>query len=113
MTETAHSPRDARGRQEWLCHERKASPSCVLSRKSLGASRVNRNGCTTRCRVETPEHTGVAACSTTARGNAAPRMNPRKTDLRHFERQQDYARPILIFLALLAVFEQPRSHAAH
>ncbi len=39
-------------------------------------------------------------------------MNPRKTDLRHFERQHDYARPIIIFLALLAVFEQPRSHDA-
>ena len=39
-------------------------------------------------------------------------MSPRKTDLRHFERQHDYARPIIIFLALLAVFEQPRSHDA-
>src|SRR5258708_12969915 len=39
-------------------------------------------------------------------------MNPRKTDLRHFERQDDYARPIIIFLALLAVFEQPHSHDA-
>jgi len=39
-------------------------------------------------------------------------MNPRKTDRRHFERQHDYARPIIIFLALLAVLEQPRSHDA-
>ena len=39
-------------------------------------------------------------------------MNPSKADLRHFERQHDYARPIIIFLALLAVFEQPRSHDA-
>jgi signal transduction histidine kinase len=39
-------------------------------------------------------------------------MNPRRTDRRHFERQHDYARPIIIFLALLAVFEQPRSHDA-
>jgi signal transduction histidine kinase len=39
-------------------------------------------------------------------------MSPRRTDWRHFERQHDYARPIIIFLALLAVFEQPRSHDA-
>jgi signal transduction histidine kinase len=39
-------------------------------------------------------------------------MNPRRTDRRDFERQHDYARPIIIFLALLAVFEQPRSHDA-
>jgi signal transduction histidine kinase len=36
-------------------------------------------------------------------------MNPRRTDRHHFERQHDYARPIIIFLALLAVFEQPHS----
>ena len=39
-------------------------------------------------------------------------MNPRKTDRHHSERQHDYARPIIIFLALLAVFEQPHSHDA-
>jgi signal transduction histidine kinase len=39
-------------------------------------------------------------------------MNPRKTDRHHFERQHDYARPIIIFLALLAVFEQPHSRDA-
>jgi signal transduction histidine kinase len=39
-------------------------------------------------------------------------MSPRRTDWRHFERQHDYARPIIIFLALLALFEQPRSHGA-
>jgi signal transduction histidine kinase len=39
-------------------------------------------------------------------------MSPRKSDRRHFERQHDYARPIIIFLALLAVFEQPHSRDA-
>ncbi|HVS88397.1 MAG TPA: sensor histidine kinase [Candidatus Acidoferrum sp.] len=39
-------------------------------------------------------------------------MNPRRTDRHHFERQHDYARPIIIFLALLAVFEQPHSRDA-
>jgi signal transduction histidine kinase len=39
-------------------------------------------------------------------------MSPRRTDWRHFERQHDYARPIIIFLALLALFEQPHSHGA-
>jgi signal transduction histidine kinase len=39
-------------------------------------------------------------------------MSPRKPDRRHFERQHDYARPIIIFLALLAVFEQPHSRDA-
>jgi signal transduction histidine kinase len=39
-------------------------------------------------------------------------MSPRRTDWRHFERQHDYARPIIIFLALLALFEQPHSRGA-
>jgi signal transduction histidine kinase len=39
-------------------------------------------------------------------------MNPSRTDRHHFERQHDYARPIIIFLALLAVFEQPHSRDA-
>jgi signal transduction histidine kinase len=39
-------------------------------------------------------------------------MSPRKTDRHHLERQHDYARPIIIFLALLAVFEQPHSRDA-
>jgi signal transduction histidine kinase len=39
-------------------------------------------------------------------------MSPRKTEWRHFERQHDYARPIIIFLALLALFEQPHSRGA-
>jgi len=40
-------------------------------------------------------------------------MSPGKNYSRHFERQHDYARPVIIFLALLALFEQPGSHAAH
>jgi signal transduction histidine kinase len=40
-------------------------------------------------------------------------MSPGKSDRRHFERQHEYARPIIIFLALLALFERPGSHAAH
>src|SRR4029077_3866071 len=39
-------------------------------------------------------------------------MSSRKTEWRHFERQHDYARPIIIFLALLALFEQPHSRGA-
>ena len=39
-------------------------------------------------------------------------MSPRRTDRRRFERQHDYARPIITFLALLAVFEQPHSRDA-
>ncbi len=40
-------------------------------------------------------------------------MSSRNNDRRHVERQHEYARPIIIFLALLALFEQPGSHAAH
>ena len=40
-------------------------------------------------------------------------MSPRNNDRRPLERQHDYARPIIIFLSLLALFEQPGSHAAH
>ena len=40
-----------------------------------------------------------------ALGIASPRMSPHETDRRHFERQIVFARPIIIILALLAVFE--------
>jgi signal transduction histidine kinase len=36
-------------------------------------------------------------------------MSPHQTDLHHFYRQIVYARPIIIFLSLLAVLEQPAS----
>src|SRR5271154_5201888 len=36
-------------------------------------------------------------------------MSPHSTDQRYFERQIVYARPIIIFLAILALFEQPPS----
>jgi len=38
-------------------------------------------------------------------------MSPHQTDRHHFDRQIVYARPVLILLALLAVLEQPPSHA--
>ena len=37
-------------------------------------------------------------------------MSPHSTDQRYFERQIVYARPIIIFLAILALFEQAPSH---
>ncbi len=37
-------------------------------------------------------------------------MSPHESDRRHFERQLVYARPIIVLLALLALFEQPQSH---
>jgi signal transduction histidine kinase len=40
-------------------------------------------------------------------------MSPYQTDRQHFERQIAYARPVIILLALLAVFEQPPSPQAH
>ena len=36
-------------------------------------------------------------------------MSPHQTDRHHFQRQIDYARPIIVLLALLAVLEQPPS----
>ena len=36
-------------------------------------------------------------------------MSPHESDRRHIERQIAYARPIIVFLALLALLEQPRS----
>ena len=36
-------------------------------------------------------------------------MNPHETDRRHFERQIAYARPIIVFLALIALLQQPSS----
>lgn len=35
-------------------------------------------------------------------------MRPHESDIRHFERQIAYARPIIILLAMLALFEAPR-----
>src|SRR6266852_1528273 len=37
-------------------------------------------------------------------------MSPHESDRRHFERQLVYARPIIVLLALLALFEQPHSN---
>ncbi|MGA2811220.1 MAG: sensor histidine kinase [Candidatus Acidiferrum sp.] len=37
-------------------------------------------------------------------------MSPHSSDQRYFERQIVYARPIIIFLAILALFELPQSH---
>jgi len=34
-------------------------------------------------------------------------MSPHESDRRHFERQLVYARPLIILLALLALFEAP------
>jgi signal transduction histidine kinase len=39
-------------------------------------------------------------------------MSPYETDVRHFERQITYARPIVILLALIALLEQPSSSHA-
>jgi two-component system, NarL family, sensor histidine kinase DegS len=39
-------------------------------------------------------------------------MNPHETDRRHFERQIAYARPIIVFLALIALLQQPSSQHA-
>jgi len=36
-------------------------------------------------------------------------MSPHSSEQRYFERQIVYARPIIIFLAILALFEQPPS----
>src|ERR1700686_1840485 len=38
-------------------------------------------------------------------------MSPHQTDRHHFDRQIVYARPVFILLALLAMLEQPPSHA--
>jgi two-component system, NarL family, sensor histidine kinase DegS len=40
-------------------------------------------------------------------------MNPHETDRRHFERQIAYARPIIVFLALIALLQQPSSQHAN
>ena len=40
-------------------------------------------------------------------------MSPHETDRRHFERQIAYARPIIIFLSILALLEQPLTLAVH
>jgi signal transduction histidine kinase len=40
-------------------------------------------------------------------------MSPHQTDRLHFERQIVFARPIIILLSILALFEQPPSHDSH
>src|SRR5260370_36583113 len=43
-------------------------------------------------------------------GTASPRMSPHESDRRYIERQIAYARPIIILLALIALFEHAPSH---
>jgi signal transduction histidine kinase len=40
-------------------------------------------------------------------------MSPHESDRRHIERQIAYARPIIVLLALIALFQQNSSHYAH
>ena len=60
------------------------------------------------CNVETLLHSFLFVYPALAKltlGIASPRMSPHESDRRHFERQIVFARPIIIVLALLAVFE--------
>src|SRR5260370_30244864 len=45
-------------------------------------------------------------------GTASPRMRPHESDRLHLERQIAYARPIIILLALIALFEHAPAHHA-
>src|SRR6202035_3639189 len=82
----------------------------AVSLRSLASLRPGCNWSNTRAELSKPaleKPPPIARLRPYVR--ASSRMSPHPTDQRYFERQIVYARPIIIFLAILALFEQAPS----